>query len=89
MLPNNTDIFIVTGVTGLGYDKSSWLANAYSTNEGAEKARKFLQREADKILQYEEPTEVANAINALKLFDPLAWFDEQILYTVDKVRYVV
>lgn len=89
MLPNNIDVFVVVGTTGLGYNKSTWLSAAYSTAEGAEKARKFLQREADKIDDARDVLDQMNAINNLKLFDPIAWYDENILYTVDKVKHVV
>jgi hypothetical protein len=89
MLPINTDIFVVTGITGLGFEKSSWLVNAYSTQAGADKAATFLQREADKIELAPTRELTMNALNNLKLFDPLAWFDENIIYTVERVRYVV
>ncbi len=87
--PINTDIYIVTGISGLGFEKSSWLVNAYSTQQGADKAATFLQREADKIELATTREDIMNGINNLKLFDPLAWFDESILYTVERVRYVV
>jgi hypothetical protein len=87
-LTTSKEIFVVTGITGLGFEKSSWLVNAYSTSTGADKARTFLQREADKI-DVAPIEDTHNAINNLKLFDPLAWYDEGILYTVEKVTYVV
>jgi hypothetical protein len=90
-LPPRTDLFIVTGNSGIYEDKSSWIVAAYSERSYADKAVNFLQKLANKLETHEADftEEFRRDLEELKLHDPKAWFNEHIFYAVEATKVVV
>ncbi len=90
ILPPRTKIYIVTGISGMYDEKTSWVSMAYTEKSYADKAAILLNRLSDKINNVEPDSDKYWEYNNLiKSYDDKAFIQEGLYYFVEEVMVTV